>query len=104
VSGMAIAIGTQALSDAGWAAAERERLRAQAARLDDVLAGAGLTVAGGTALFRLVRHARAGEIHDALARQHIWVRRFDWAPDLLRFGLPPDDVARERLAVALTTV
>ena len=34
---------------------------------------------------------------------HIWCRRFDWADDLLRFGLPPDDRDLERLAAALAS-
>jgi cobalamin biosynthetic protein CobC len=38
-----------------------------------------------------------------LARQHIWCRRFEWAGDLLRFGLPPDEAGLERLAAALAS-
>ena len=85
-----------------WADAMREQLRVHAVRLDEVLKHAGLAIAGGTSLFRLVRHVAARELHDRLARHHIWVRQFDWAPDLLRFGLPPDDAALERLALALS--
>ena len=54
-----------------------------------------------TTLFRLVRHPHAPKRHAALAQRHIWCRRFDWADDLLRFGLPPDDAGLDRLAVAL---
>jgi cobalamin biosynthetic protein CobC len=36
-----------------------------------------------------------------LARQRIWCRRFDWSQELLRFGLPPDAAALNRLAAAL---
>ena len=43
----------------------------------------------------------AQALHDTLAARHIWCRRFDWADDLLRFGLPPDDRELERLAAAL---
>jgi len=42
-------------------------------------------------------------VHASLAAQHIWCRRFDWADDLLRFGLPPDDRECERLAAALAS-
>jgi cobalamin biosynthetic protein CobC len=52
-------------------------------------------------LFRLARHPHARELHAALARRHIWCRSFDWADDLLRFGLPRDDAGLDRLAVAL---
>ena len=58
--------------------------------LHAVLAGAGLAVAGGTPLFALVADARAGDIYTELCRHHILVRRFDYAPDWLRFGLTPD--------------
>ena len=37
----------------------------------------------------------------ALARQHIWCRSFEWADDLLRFGLPADAAGLDRLAAAL---
>lgn len=100
-SGPALAIGRAALDDARWANQTREKLREQAAKLDAVLRTAGLMAAGGTALFRLVRHPHASACHAALARRRIWCRRFDWAGDLLRFGLPPDDAALERLARAL---
>jgi cobalamin biosynthetic protein CobC len=40
-------------------------------------------------------------LHAALARRHIWCRSFDWADDLLRFGLPSDDAGLDRLAAAL---
>ena len=67
-----------------------------------MLAAAGLAVTGGTALYRLVRDPRAGAIHDALAAQHIWCRRFAWGEDLLRFGLAGDAAALKRLSAALT--
>lgn len=100
-SGPALAIGRAALEDERWANETRDKLREQVAQLDAVLQAAGLAVMGGTALFRLVRHRHASPYHAALARQQIWCRHFDWADDLLRFGLPADDAARERLARAL---
>ena len=100
-SGPALAVGRAALDDEPWANEMREELREQAAKLDAVLQAAGFAAVGGTALFRLVRHRHASVYHAALARRHIWCRRFDWADDLLRFGLPPDDAALARLAHAL---
>ena len=100
VSGPALQIGRLALADRGWAAAMRVRLAAEAARLDGVLAGAGCVAVGGTALYRLVRHPGAALMHRRLAARRIWVRRFDHAPDLLRFGLP--GAGLERLAAALS--
>lgn len=100
VSGPAIAVGTTALRDHGWQDGMRARLAGEAAELDRVLTGAGLTVAGGTSLFRLARHAEAGELHGRLAAEHIWCRRFEWAPDLLRFGLPGNREGMARLREA----
>jgi cobalamin biosynthesis protein CobC len=100
-SGPALSIGTAALGDRAWADCTRGKLEQQARKLDDVLTKAGFTIAGGTSLFRLAQHRDAGKLHAALARQHIWCRRFDWADDLLRFGLPPDDAGLDRLADAL---
>jgi cobalamin biosynthetic protein CobC len=101
VSAPALAVGTAALADAGWGTTMRGQLARESDALDAVLSQAGLVAAGATSLYRLVRHPRAEGIHAALAAQHIWVRRFDWAPDLLRFGLPPDRASLDRLATAL---
>jgi cobalamin biosynthetic protein CobC len=68
-----------------------------------VLQEAGCAVIGGTDLFRLVRNERAGDLHGRLAARKIWVRRFDWAHDLLRFGLPADEPQLQRLVAALTS-
>ncbi|MBR1217472.1 threonine-phosphate decarboxylase [Bradyrhizobium sp. U87765 SZCCT0131] len=100
-SGPALAIGAAALADHGWAAQMREQLTVMANALDRALVQSGFAIVGGTTLFRLARHRDAAAIHDRLARHHIWCRRFDEAPDLLRFGLPPDGAARERLIAAL---
>jgi cobalamin biosynthetic protein CobC len=100
-SGPALTIGAAALCDKDWAGRARVALQTQAHKLDDVLVGAGFTIVGGTGLFRLARRADAGKVHTALATKHIWCRRFEWADDLLRFGLPAGDGELERLAVAL---
>jgi cobalamin biosynthetic protein CobC len=100
-SGPALSIGTAALRDREWADRARIAIQQQARKLDDVLAGAGFAIVGGTGLFRLARRADAGTVHAALAARHIWCRRFDWADDLLRVGLAPDDRDLDRLAAAL---
>jgi cobalamin biosynthetic protein CobC len=100
-SGPALVIGRAALLDHEWAVRTRETLKSQADRLDNVLGATGFTIVGGTTLFRLVRHSEAGLRHTALAERHIWCRSFEWAGDLLRFGLPGDDDAFGRLATAL---
>jgi cobalamin biosynthesis protein CobC len=101
VSGPALAIGRAALSDQDWIAVTRARLAHQADKLDAVLRAADIAIVGGTSLFRLARHRDARAIHVRLAQQQIWTRRFDHAGDLLRFGLPGDDIALQRLAAAL---
>ncbi|RUL98752.1 threonine-phosphate decarboxylase CobD [Rhizobium chutanense] len=79
----------------------RSRIDERCAGLSAVLTGAGLRKAGGTALFALVADARAGDIYTHLCRHHILVRKFDYAPDWLRFGLTPDPAADRRLGEAL---
>ena len=100
VSGPAIAIGRAALADTAWQEATRLRLADRRARLDAVLAANGLTVAGGTDLFRFVRHTEARSLHESLARDGIWTRIFAELPDAIRIGLPrAADV--DRLAAGL---
>ena len=100
-SGPALTIGASALRNHEWARRTRDTLQHEARKLDAVLAEAGFSVVGGTGLFRLVRRADANKVHAWLAAQHIWCRRFEWADDLLRFGLPPNDRDLDRLARAL---
>jgi cobalamin biosynthesis protein CobC len=101
VSGPALAAGEAALADAAWAEAMRELLARDAARLDRLLMGAGLNIAGGTSLFRLAHIPAAGSLADHLGHAGIMVRRFSEAPAALRFGLPADEAAWQRLATAL---
>jgi cobalamin biosynthetic protein CobC len=101
VSGPAIAAGLAALPARGWREATAAHLATEAAALDATLAGAGMTVIGGTRLFRLACSNAAPEIFQRLGRAGIMVRRFAAEPRWLRFGIPPDDAARDRLARAL---
>ena len=100
VAGPAAAVGAVALADAAWVRAARVRLTAAAGRLDGLLMRNGLTVAGGTGLFRLASNDRAGELFERLAQAAILVRRFPYRPTWLRFGLPADDAGFDRLARA----
>ncbi|CAH1659203.1 Threonine-phosphate decarboxylase [Hyphomicrobiales bacterium] len=101
VSGAAIAIGRAALADADWQAAMRLELAAACARLDDLLARAGLVVVGGTALFRFVADDAAEQWYRRLGERGIIVRRFPEEPRHLRFGLPGTEPEWARLAAAL---
>jgi cobalamin biosynthesis protein CobC len=101
VSGPALDIGAAALRDTQWVGTTRERLTQDCRRIDGLLAAHGFAAVGGTHLFRLVAHARAGEIADALAGDGIHVRRFIERADWLRFGLPGSAAAWDRLEASL---
>lgn len=103
VAGPAIYIGTLALRDAAWAAANRARLTAAAARLDTLLTAAGLPIAGGTTLFRLVKASSAIEVFATFGRAGILTRPFTGKP-YLRFGLPADEAQFKRLEQALANL
>lgn len=101
VSGPALAIGTECLRDEDWHEKQGVRLAAAAKRLDTMLSGARLKVAGGTTLFRLVETAEASRLFADLLAHRIYVRRFDYNPDWLRIGIPGDDGAFKRMESAL---
>lgn len=101
VSGPAIEIGKLAFAHGAWREATRDRLVADAERLDALLRDAGLKLVGGTALFRLVASDRDGEIFEELGQAGIFVRRFSDHADWLRFGIPGDEEEWARLARAL---
>ena len=104
VSGVAIHLACAALGDAAWRRDTAGRLAAAGGRLDAVLAAHGLEAVGGTSLFRLVGHANAPAVAEALGRAGILVRNFPERPGWLRFGLPPDGDAWPRLETALGSV
>lgn len=89
VSGPALAIGAEALSDPEWADQTRARLATDATRLDTLLTGKGAALVGGTPLFRLYQVQDAAAAQAQLARHKVWSRIFPYAPDWLRLGLPP---------------
>jgi len=69
--------------------------------MDRLLAGAGLSVVGGTDLFRLIESENAPQWFSRLGRAGIYVRRFADQPRWLRLGLPGNEEALARLAAAL---
>ncbi|WP_327785566.1 hypothetical protein [Sphingomonas changnyeongensis] len=93
--------GARAYADHGWAAATRARLAEAAAGLDAVLERAGITLCGGTSLFRYVALADAARCWRTLAEAGIYVRRFGWSDRHLRIGLPAGPAECARLAQAL---
>ncbi len=91
ISGTAIAIGTAAYRDRSWQGGQRAGLADASRRLDGLLVGAGLTVTGGTALYRLISAPRrAINLFAHLAAVGILTRPFAGSDRDLRFGLPRD--------------
>jgi cobalamin biosynthetic protein CobC len=90
VSGPALHVAREALADHAWQNDMRQRLKSDAARLDAVLTEAGISVFGGTSLFRLVRDPRAQALFGHLGEQGIITRRFEERPDDLRIGMPAE--------------
>jgi cobalamin biosynthetic protein CobC len=103
VSGPALAVGASALADDAWIAGTRRRLDKAVVKLDRILSAAGLTIVGGTSLFRLVQTPSASALFDHLGRAGIWVRAFPDNASWLRFGLPGDRQAWRRLHDALAS-
>jgi cobalamin biosynthesis protein CobC len=101
VSGPALTVGTIALADQDWIDTTRVRVATSALRLDAILNEARLQIIGGTSLFRTVRLSGAAQVFFQLGRAGILVRRFSQWPELLRFGLPGDEKAWERVRAAL---
>ncbi|MEP3299700.1 MAG: threonine-phosphate decarboxylase CobD [Pseudoruegeria sp.] len=100
VSGPALSVGAQALSDTDWAQETRERLKKDCARMDTTMRQAGAKVLGGTTLFRLYDVADATALQDQLAKHHIWSRIFPYSKSWVRLGLPqPDQFTRLEAAL-----
>lgn len=102
VSGPALEYGIKALGDFAWQDERRERLAAEAARLDGLLAAHGLVVDGGTSLFRHVATPVAESLFASLGGRGILVRNFSDRPRELRFGLPGSGQEWRRLEAALS--
>ena len=101
VSGPAVEIGRAALADSAWRRGARERLGHDATRLEHVLKHAGLSIVGGTRLFRLAKAQDASKVFQRLGEAGIYVRRFAGNPEWLRFGIPGSAAAWDRLEAVL---
>ncbi|HSH29019.1 MAG TPA: threonine-phosphate decarboxylase CobD [Thiohalobacter sp.] len=103
LSGPARRVANAALSDRTWQAQTRQHLLYAGARLQHLLAGHGLSPAGGCALFQWVCTPRAAELHAALARQGVLTRLFR-EPSSLRLGLPGPEADWQRLETVLSDI
>jgi cobalamin biosynthetic protein CobC len=88
VSGPALRVGALALQDTKWANQTRDRLQADATRLDQIMTANGAKLQGGTSLFRLYQVDNAQRWQSRLARNHVWSRIFPYSDTLIRLGLP----------------
>jgi cobalamin biosynthetic protein CobC len=91
VSGPALQIGAEALSDFQWADEARARLSDDAKRLDSLLQEKGAFTLGGTDLFRLYEVDDAKAAQAQLAQSQIWSRTFPYDNKWLRLGMPAPD-------------
>ncbi len=103
VAGPSRYVALAALADADWHAHMRQQLPQHSARLAALLTQHGLAPSGGTALFQSVVIDGADSLHEQLARQGIFTRRFSDAPRV-RFGLPGDESQWQCLDSALARV
>jgi len=84
----ALTMGRGAYADAEWRRRTTAGLAERADRLDDLLAGAGFQIVGGTSLFRMTRTPHAARWFLHLCEAGILTRPFDHTPNGLRFGVP----------------
>jgi cobalamin biosynthetic protein CobC len=101
VSADALRAGLAAYADRAWAQKTRQCLARAAQRLDKLLIASGMTIVGGTSLYRLASAPDARARFSRLLAHGILVRPFDHDGTQLRFGLPQASSDWRRLAVAL---
>jgi cobalamin biosynthetic protein CobC len=101
VSGPAIEAGRLALRDRQWLQAARTARADDARRLDALLSTVAEAPLRGTILYRLLETRQAPELFQCLGQRGIWVRRFQYNPHLLRFGLPRMETEWQRLEEVL---
>lgn len=102
VSGSALEIGARAYADTTWQRETLKNLSIAADKLDHSLKEVGVSLVGGTDLFRLVELDDAHSVFRRLANAGVYVRRFEWSETHLRIGMPATSEAQERLLSALT--
>lgn len=104
VNGPALQIAAEALQDGLWKIETEKKLRIQQKRLDAFLQSHSFNLVGGTLLFRLFYHRSANDIWKHLASHGIWVRKFDYNPNWLRFGLLYRQADWQRLEAVLLSI
>jgi len=103
VSGPALAVASDALSNKNWQKQNLAKLTKAQANLETILKKHGITILGGTALFTLVQHNESEQLWNHLASKRILTRPFPGKPDWLRLGLPKGQPQMSRLDKALAS-
>lgn len=103
IHGLALHIGITALEDAAWRLKMADKLKIHAEKLREMMARVGFSFVGGTPLFSLFSHPRAGHFWRCCAAQGVATRRFRDRPEWLRLGTPGDAAMFDRLETALLT-
>lgn len=102
VAGPALEIGNRALRDDAWISTAHQQLTVRCKAVDQVLLDAGLSVTGGTLLFRFIVNDNASKLFERLGRAGIFTRVFSEQPTWLRIGVPASDADLRRLQKALS--
>ncbi|MEO5355217.1 MAG: threonine-phosphate decarboxylase CobD [Magnetococcus sp. XQGC-1] len=100
LSGPSRWVAKKALQDTAWQEKNRKELPLASQRLAELLARCGYSPSGGTPLFQWVKTKEARYLWHTLAKKGILIRRFK-EPISVRFGLPGDAAAWNRLETAL---
>ena len=101
VAGPTLEIGAAAYRDLEWQDGTRRQLAARRKALDDVLIGNGISIKGGTDLYRFVGVRDAHTVWHRLASHGIYVRKFEWCDRSLRIGMPASGADLSRLDESL---
>ncbi|GHB36051.1 threonine-phosphate decarboxylase [Pseudovibrio japonicus] len=98
VSGPALDVGRAALADLNWQTEMRSSLKSEMGLFSTLLKDQNISIVGQTDLYILIEHPLAHPLHNALAKERIWTRVFDFSENWMRLGLPAADSDRQRFA------
>lgn len=101
LSGPALIVGSEALSNRQWQKQTLQALSENAGKLNGLVRALGFNVVGATNLFTLIETKQAQSVFMQLLKHKIYVRRFDYNAHWLRIGLTGNDADFTRLAEAL---
>lgn len=97
ISSAAVQIGIKALSDKDWQLAQIKRIKLNAQRLLKLFNQYNLDIVGNGWQFVTIKTPYAMELFNHFGQSGILVRPFSYEPTWLRFGLPENEAAWQRL-------